>query len=596
LKYVEVALGSVNNRNHFIEVADLPLYVKKARSSKEDLYISYYSYDSEIKEHFKIRKTVSSFKGNFYLDQIIFDIDKMGKKSDSAEESEKKDIMVLDRARYFYERLKDDWKLDEDTIKIWYSGNGYHFTIPDIFHFEPSNYLPKEVKATLNKYFPEMDTMPLMPTGLIRVAYTVNYKSNRYKVPLTSDELFGLSHKEIIAISEKGEYRKFKKKETKCTLDYRHLIVRDEVERSKVSDKNDPTRIVTCNQKMFNEGAVEGSRHLNLVRLVSTWRMQGLDLNAIKVLALHWNNGQLSNYEINKQVDYIFEKGYTFSCSDTVRVNYCDPKCVYYKNKDYILQAADSEKLEADLVKYIRSDFRKNAFNLQDIYPLPKEYWVYPGEMITILGASKVGKSAFIQNICTKLKNLRILYINFEFTPLLFYRRLIQIEHGMTKDEIYNYYKEKTNSLSQALSHIKVMQVAPDIEQFPKLINDLNPNMVVVDTFDELEVKGIREYNTKSEELAKKLKRLAEQMNIITLGIHHIPKSQCYDDKGRPKKLTLQSARGSSAVAQKSDKIIAVEGDLSNQIRTIDSLAARDESPFLLTMNLDFDTFRMEAM
>ena len=183
MKFIEIAKGSPSHRHTIIPLSDL----KNHLEPEKELYRSYYTYDDKILEHKKLYKTVKGYDGMMFLDQITLDIDK-GNDTDEG---------VLYRTQSFVEMLGEDWKLDRNELRIWYSGRGYHLTFPDIFRFEPSPFIADEVKATLTKYFPEMDSMPLMKTGLIRVGFSYNEKTKRYKTPLSAGELFSL----------KGKYR-----------------------------------------------------------------------------------------------------------------------------------------------------------------------------------------------------------------------------------------------------------------------------------------------------------------------------------------------------------------------------------------------------
>jgi len=590
--FVEYALGNVSNRNNCIPLKDLNGIVKLARHQSQDLYRSYYMYDESIEEHFKVYKTIRSYKGDYYLDTIKLDVDK-GKKGETEEEDRRKDNFLHEKTKLLVKDLIDEWEVEPETIQCWYSGSGFHIIFPDIFHFQPSRYLPHEVKATLNKYFPGMDSMPLMPTGLFRVGYTLNYKTGRYKTPFTVEELREFTIQEIIEISKLKATRKVHF-ENETNKDYNHLIIKDQVERAVVSNKSNPTRIVTCVQKMFDDGAREGSRHEVLLRLVGSWRMKGMHLPMIKILAKEWNNGSLNEYELFKQVEYFYEKGYNPGCDDVVRKRFCDSKCIHYETKNYSVQINDMATMEAKTALYYKSNYREKSFNLREIYPaIGQDYWCMPCELITLVGMPKVGKSAFVQNLIVKLKKFKVLYLNFEFGDILFYRRLVQIEHGMKKEEVEAYYKEHHNSLGNNLKHISVIEFPPFIDDIANIITMHNPDILVVDTVDEIVSKRYKDEISKTTEVAMTLKKIATQFEKIIICVNHVPKSSCYDQYGKLKKLNIHSAKGSSATAQKSDKIIAFEGDPNTAIRTLTSLGARDEKSFDIEMMIDWETFRI---
>lgn len=581
-RYVEYALGQVSNRNYIIELGSVSTKLKP----EKELYRSYYSYDSDILEHLKINKTVRSFKGKYYLDQLVIDIDK-GKSSD---------LEVLVRARLFVQKLEDEWKLDRNQVEIYYSGSGYHIHIPDIFNFDPSEYLPDEVKATLQHYFPEMDTMPLMRTGLIRVPLSYNIKTKRYKVRLRIEEFLNFKPEDIIEISQQPRELVLLDDNEYDVPDYKQLIIKAEQPRHKEAIRNEPTRIVTCVQKMYDEGAVQGTRHVNMLRMVGTWRMAGLTIGMTKTLLKHWANGTLSDYEIEKQVNYLWDKGYTPGCEDPIRLKYCDPKCVYYVNRNYVTQIADVEIMEKKFKDFIRKDFSKTSFELNEFFQLDNEYRIYPGELVLVIAPTKIGKTALIQNICVGLKRMRILYLSLEVAQNLLFRRFIQIAYSMTKDQVIEHYKVNEDGLGKEIEHIQVIDVGPDLDSIKRVIAQVSPNLVVVDTIDGINVKNTYDGTQKVEQIVIALKQMAQALNVIVVGIHHISKHASIDEKGNPRPLNIHSGKGSSAAEQKADRIIGIEGNLNARQRRILSLGTRDDTNFDIQCDFDPETFKVKQI
>jgi len=588
MKYIEVAVGMPSNRNIIIKETEIKTYVARANMLNQSLYRSYYTFDENIIDHMKIYKTVRSFKGLFMLDKIIIDIDR-GKSSDQ---------LVLLRARDFIQRLEDDWKVGRELMRIWYSGTGYHVTFPDIFDFTPSSYLPDEVEATLGHYFPEMDTKPLMRTGLIRVGYSFNSKSNLFKIPVSFDELNTLSHIEIMELAQKGSIRKIDKYEDDAgeIPNYHNLIMKAKAQRTEDQQRTEPTRIITCSQKIFLEGALDGSRHVNLVRLVSVWRLQGIPFEGTLALVAYWNNNSLSQYELEKQVKYIWDRGYTMGCKDEILLKYCSDKCIHWKNKDFTLEISSAEQMESRFSQYMKTDFSKSSFTLNEFYPkLTVPYTLYPAELVIVLGDTKIGKSTLVQNWCIELKRFNILYLALENGEFLTYRRFIQIAHRMTKIQVFNHYMEKENSLSKAMDHIHVITTSPDIPSIRRVVAAGKYQLVVIDVIDGLTTKAKGD-TEKITEIAVGLKEIANQFNNIILGIHHISRSAAQDEKGNQKRLTIHSGKSASALEQKADKMLGIEGLVDGNVRTLSSLGARDENPFITQLEFNKDTFRMEQI
>lgn len=566
--------------------------LKNHLEPEKELYRSYYTYDDKILEHRKLYKTVKGYEGMMFLDQITIDIDK----------KEDTDDGVLYRTQMFVERLWEDWKLDRNEIRIWYSGRGYHITFPDIFRFEPSPFIADEVKNTLTKYFPEMDSMPLMKPGLIRVGFSYNSKTKRYKTPLSAGELFSLRAEEIIKLSETFGFRKVEHDRMSEVPDYSSFKVSKVSRKKKESEeREEPTRIVTCAQTMFDQGAAasEGDRHKILVRLVGSWRLAGMSYKATLALAQSWNNGSLPDYDLEKHVKYNWDKGYTPGCEDEIRLKFCSDKCIHFKAKNYVTEVLDSKTMEEGFTDFMKKDFSRTSFDLTECYKLRdgQSYRIYPGEHIIILGETKLGKTAWAQNLCVKLPRMRILYLSLEVNDRLLFRRFIQIAYGMTKGEVMEHYQKGGESLIDRIEHIQVMTTAPELDNIERLIKRYHPQIVVIDTMDGIQVKKYNDGNAKTEQLGNQLKRIAQETDTIIMSIHHISKSSSINERGEPKELNIHSGKGSSAVEQKADRVIAVEGSLSTNVRLIRSLGTRDDESFAIQVQFNANsTFTMEQL
>ena len=578
--YLEVARGSVANRNFVDEASKIKDYVILAQKSKEELYRSVYTYDNEILEHLKIRKTVKSYAGKYYLDSLIFDIDK-GTNTDE---------FTKERAQQFVMRLADDWQVDRDSIRIWFSGRGYHFAIDNIFRFEPSNHMPDEVKATVAKFFPEIDSSIYTTSALIRVGYTINNKVLRYKVPITYDELFELSCEEIITIAQSPDIRDLEKVTLKSNLDFSHYIVKSTRTPAEVKRENNLTDIVTCVQKIYNEGPIEGSRHMKMLRMISSFKRRGLPKSAIQLLMQSWASN-MEQYEITKNVNDVFSKEYKFGCYDPILSKYCDPMCMYFLKKNMLIDSKSAEDMEKDFIEFLKGDFLSRSINLKDVLGLTEDFWCYPGEFIMFIGDTKLGKSAFTQLMALKIK-LKTLYYNLEYSDKLFFRRNIQIRRNWTKEQVYQHYATQTTSLKAGTEHIEAIFRPPYLEEVPKTIKDTGANVVIIDTLDKILVGKLGEYKTKEEKLGMLLKDYSASTDTIIIGVHHIPKSEAYDSMGNPKMLNTHSGKGSSVLEQQADKIIGMWGKEKDGIRFVKSLGARDERGFYCQFYYNKPTFR----
>jgi hypothetical protein len=572
--YVEVAMGDVRFRGRVFNTSALPTLIKQAQSTNQVLYFSYYEFEEDIIHHFQKYKSIRSYKGKCYLKRILFDIDKG---SNTAE-------LTLERTKVFIDKLVDDWKIDEDNLKIWFSGSGYHIVIPDIFGFEPSETLPNIVKATLTEYFPEADDI-YDGARLIRVGNTINQKTNLYKTGFTYEEFRHLKVEDVLLAAKTPRKTEFGQGEDQTGI-YRSKIIYPS-HAAQPAQVDEFTSVVTCMQKLYTEPASLGSRHVKIIRMVSAYRRAGIPLDGIIALMKNWAVG-MEEAEIEQTVKYIYQKAYRFGCNDEVMQKYCDSRCIYYKTKNYtpeILSAADMEK---QYHEFIHSDIRSQAINLANIWHGMDDFWIYPQEFVLLIGDTGINKSAWMQNLVLKA-NMSALYIDNEVGSRLMYRRFIQIQNDMNKTEVDDYYQKNHNSLSSTIDYIHYVSKRLNLDDLKKIINEISPQIIVLDTVGRLNTSS-----TKSPlvEIAETVKSIAMERNLIVMGVHHVSKGALMDYRGNPKKLGVHSGKGDSDMEQMADKVISIEGSQTAPFREISSLKARDEMPFKAMFRVNMDTFR----
>lgn len=580
--YVELANGAVQNRGVVVKTTLLP---DLAWNAKGEMYNSYYQFDAELIEHFKIRKTIRGYRGKYYLINPIVDLDK-GTDSDE---------FILERVKRFLERLDNDFDINPILNRVYFSGRGYHIVLPNIFNFKACNELPTIVKNVMEKYFPEGDTI-YDGARLIRTPQTLNAKSNMYKIPLQSEDIFNLTWQEIHKRAGQRVTKYDLPDITEYTIPNHSKLI--EIENTKVvvhSEVEETTNIVTCIQKMYNEGPIESTRHHKLLRMATSWRRAGIPKEGIISMISSWATN-LEPYEIRRTVNDVFDKGYhPFKCSDNLMTKYCDSKCIFYKNKNYTTEVINSIDAEKAYIKYINSNLEQRAFDFNEIFKCAS-YKCYPGEAIVLIGDTKLGKSTIMQNIAVKLTGRKILFLPLENMQHLAYRRFIQIAHKMSKEEVDEHYRIEKNGLSQAISHIHMVVLPPTIQDLRKLVIEHKPDILIIDTLDGIDIPNVYDDTIKTSMLGPELKQIAQQLDLIVFAVAHISKSAAVDINGKAKPMNIHSAKGSTAVPQKFDKILAWEGDRKGVQRYLTSLGARDEEDIRLTFNFNYVTFQMEQL
>jgi predicted ATP-dependent serine protease len=239
-------------------------------------------------------------------------------------------------------------------------------------------------------------------------------------------------------------------------------------------------------------------------------------------------------------------------------------------------------EMEVNYVKKL-SLGSNGSFNLQDVFPgIPTPFWVHPGETILFGGDTKLGKTAFVQNIAVRVNTLKTLYFNSEISEQLLFRRTMQIAHNLNKGQVDVHYDINNNSLSKK---------GVELDSLRKTIINGGFKLIILDTIGGLSAGKLGEYSTKEDKIADYLKELALGLDVIIFEVWHISKSAITGFDGKRKDLNIHSFKGSAALEQMADKVILFEGKQDDSLRTITSAGARDETPFKITTKYHWDTF-----
>tara|TARA_Y100000593_G_scaffold95053_1_gene198882 strand:- start:7353 stop:9158 length:1806 start_codon:yes stop_codon:yes gene_type:complete len=587
---IEIALGHVSDRGVFIPKEELKWYLEE----KKELYRSLF-----LLEETKVN-SIAKYEGKFGADSIIYDIDIQDGTG----------YTCLTHAKRFYEFLIKE-KVNPELIMIWFSGRGFHIEIPNLYGFDNETDTPIVVKRSIDKHLKKKVTYDsIYDRGrLIRVPFSFNEKSELYKIPLDSEELFTLSYEDICKeaeiFCEKSRVEYYNDAVEKInrasfeTIFSKYVVSHEKIAKEIVSDKPINGEAlngnVTCVQKMVKDPNKVGRRHHLLLRMISAWRRMGLSRQ------MSLNNGSvaipsLKHKEIEDIVNNTYDNNYQYACTDPYMSEYCDPMCKYFIHKDYGTEVKDVNQMWTDYVENINKGLENISFNLKDVWDIKTDYRFCEGELAVIIGDTKLGKTALLQNLVIPLTHMRVLYLTLEVGLDLMLRRFVQIANGMSKEETIkaalSHNSDKAKEILAPLKHIYCRQSAPELNSIKELISEVQPKIVVIDTLDCINVKYSNDPFVKMEKITMKLKEIAHQNNIIIIAISHIGKNA--SEEGI---LDVHSAKGNSVIEQKADKIIGIEGSLlGNMNRTVKSLASRDESGFKLSFIFDPVTFKFNQI
>jgi len=589
-RMIEVAVGSVANRGNVIPLHELHNYIKY----KTELYRSMFIYDDTFTGN------VKTYQGTYDIDEIILDID------------------IKDENMEPVDKVMNFLNSSEIENQLWFSGTGFHVHIPNIFGLKASKDLPGILKHTLDSMFGKLGVDNIYDKSrLIRAEFSFNKKNNTYKIPiysLTRD--YNWTYKDYVKLATWVDYKspaddpardanslnnwmKYDKGFLKAhnTDKFKDKIVtkpkRNSVSVNTTSD-SELTAHVTCVQKMYKQGPELGSRHQTILRMISAWKRSGIPRAGSESLIGHWSP-DFDRTEAFKMIDTVYgweHDGY--GCNDTIMDKFCDARCKFYRSKDYGVEVFNADSMTEQFRDFVKTDYSDRSFDLGTMYKMNNPYRFTVGELITIIGDTKLGKTAFIQNIVTKANQFKCLYISLEVNEKLMWRRFCQIAFNETKEEIVNHYLNDditfVNEAKKKLGHLKVLTVSPEINNIIDVISSVQPKIIVIDTIDEIRVDYVNDSLLKMQKIISKLKEIAQKYEVIIFAVSHISKTAAYEGT-----LNRHSAKGDSAIEQKSDKLLGISApNPGSKARIVESIVARDESGFKLKCFFNHETFRFQ--
>ena len=593
--YVEIALRNPMSRGQLTTLDKLEEAVT-VYGKKFPVYRSVYLYDDEGYDFIKKTKSVKGYNGYRSIDYVPIDLDMVENSGDK----------TLDKAHDVYDLLKKH--LDAESICVFLSGTGFHFDVSaNVFGFEnhAGKNLPYIVKNTMMKLIPDADMSVYSRSALYRCAGSKNLKSGLYKTYISEEQFFGMSYKAISNLGKKwdrDDVYTYPSDEQQGKLE--SLVRFDSPNVKAFNNVTVSSNVVPCVQDMYNNKPQEGQRHITSMRIISHFKRNGIPLNATKAAMFHWNkeNG-LSKTQLLQNINDVYTKGYQYGCMDNIMMQYCQPNCIHFKRKDYLMDVFNVDDLQALLNNRMEKDFSGVSINLSKLYGLVgTESIVYPGELVTIVGPTGTNKTTLAQNIAlsynasedTIEKELQIptLYLSLELAPWLMHRRNIQIVSNTTSD---NMKKDSARTLydihRDKLDHLMLQTISPTVEDIRKKIREVSPACIVIDYIDLVEPpKHTRGEYESLRHISHALSNLAVNYDLIIIQL-----SQTSREYARSGVLDIYSGKGSGAIENASRKLLVLEGESKNRKRRLKMVKSTDGE--LWEVDLEFqDSFRLKRI
>lgn len=318
------------------------------RRNNTDVYQCAYSYEDENID-------TCNIAGDLYLDFDAEDI-----KTDWSK--------LVNEVKYVLNYLEIALGTPAEEFRTYFSGNkGFHIIVPaEIIGLKPTKDLNlrfkhfaegmafirngKNITKTIHDL---LDLRIYDRRRLFRIPNSINSKSGRYKVPVTIDQLYSFSCKEIIDWAGKP------REETFATPHFRSVAVegfreiietgqdfeslRDGCVRKRTRKRRDNStekilELLPCAQKLLESNVPKGSRNSSCFALSSSLFQAGYKIDNVYQIIEEWNNRNeepLSDKEIATTVNSAssgYKKDMYVGCGVYRELDFCVDTCKLLQN------------------------------------------------------------------------------------------------------------------------------------------------------------------------------------------------------------------------------------------------------------------------
>jgi hypothetical protein len=193
---------------------------------------------------------------------------------------------------------------------------------------------------------------------------------------------------------------------------------------------------------------------------------------------------------------------------------------------------------------------------------------IVPGELVMILGATGVGKTAILSNIANAARNLRILFFELELPEELLFERLVSMRSGFPCDKIEESYKSGQKNGPDVLgkmfkslhicteSRLSVSDIEERINRAELKIGD-RPQVVLIDYVGLIKGEGSSRYDRTSQ-IAEDLKVMAKATRTIVICASQISRKGSDDEP----EVFLTDAKDSGSIENSSGLVLGAWRDV----------------------------------
>jgi len=567
--------------------------------------LSYWAVPKDGKDHIEAEGSLSGWTGPVWMPALVLDIDAR----------DLGDALLL--SREVVHMLERGYDVPRSAIQPWFSGGkGYHLHIhPGVITSEMGRYVPAFVHDVCTDVFGTWTTAKgddeahvdlsmishQWPTGLIRAPWSHHSKTGGFKIPILVDELMndpygrhrgwsqapkkhrsGVNHPEVDAtvrptLAESTEY-----KLDEYPLESTGSPVTTSSEAPDKPSKRAKPDYITCMFHLWNRGPVDGRRHNDLERLAASFAQRGLGRQQIESLLKKWLHAPEKGLPMDRAGEADCEdlarrasgegdeaRWTRFRCDDEIMTEFCDSHCRLYKYREVERPLLRTEDLMNRLDDYLSVTDDEGVW-LDNLFPGVKMQF-HPGDLVLLLGDTKLGKTALFQNLALTLTGHTVLDLSTEMHPALHAKRYLQIAHSLRVNEQKNIdeVKEarrqgKLDTYKSVLDHIHVVTTTPELNDLEPMIRDSQADVVLIDPLEKIRVEGRSDLGAMVA-VMRQCKDIARRTGIIFLIVNHINKSG-QREGGLP---DIYDSKGYKTVTEEANFVFAFGGDPDSKLRRL---------------------------
>ncbi|UOE58241.1 hypothetical protein IRB79_27355 (plasmid) [Cytobacillus oceanisediminis] len=271
----------------------------------------------------------ADLRGDFFID---FDDEEDIKK---AQEDALKIIQHL--------TISPNYKIPVNMIRVYFSGKkGIHVIVPfRCFGVEWHPHLDKVYKIMAEELMPfapnkTLDMKVYERRRLFRLPGSKHPSTGSYKVPMELKHLLAKSESDIQQLSKEPQYgawiqydnpRPILEAQRYFSLCEQKFIHRFKKVFSKSGEDQTLDFDPPCYEEMIENGPVKGSRNHIASMLVAFWRQRGISEQDAWDMLVDWNNGSLTERELQTLFRSNFKGRYVYGCNSIKLHANCPATC-----------------------------------------------------------------------------------------------------------------------------------------------------------------------------------------------------------------------------------------------------------------------------